>query len=70
MLRLVGMVARLSDRLPNLKKRKDRLASYGHSQDVDFVIHSVPPVELVSFVEADYHGVACNKLCPEFCPFS
>ena len=51
-------------------KCADYLASYGHSQALDFVIHFVPPVDLVSFVEADYHGVACNKLCPEFCPFS
>ena len=46
-------------------KCADRLANSGHAQDLEFIIHSAPPVDLVSFVEANYHGVSCNRLCPE-----
>ena len=46
-------------------KSADRLANSGHAQDLEFIIHSAPPVDLVSFVEANYHGVSCNKLCPK-----
>ena len=44
------------------------LANSGHSQALDFVILSAPPVELSSCVEADCIGVSCNRLCPEFSP--
>lgn len=47
-------------------KCADHLAKSGHSQVLDFIIHSAPPMELISFVEADCHGVSCNRLCPEF----
>ena len=46
----------------------DRLANSSHTQDLEFIIHFVPPMDLVSFVEADYHGVSCNRLCPELVP--
>ena len=49
-------------------KCADRLANSGHSQVLNFIIHSAPPVELTSFVEADCNGVSCNRLCPEFLP--
>ena len=49
-------------------KCADCLANSGHSQVLNFIIHSAPPVELTSFVEADCNGVSCNRLCPEFLP--
>nr|POE53032.1 putative ribonuclease h protein [Quercus suber] len=49
-------------------KCADRLANSGYTQDLEFIMHSVPPVDLVSFVEADYHGVPCNRLGPELVP--
>ena len=46
----------------------DRLANSSHSQGLDFIIHSVPLEDLISFVEADRNGLSCNRLCPEFAP--
>ena len=46
----------------------DRLANFGHSQVLDFIIHSVSPVDFSSSVEADRNGVSCNKLCLVFFP--
>ena len=40
----------------------DWLANSGHSQSVDFILHSVPPVSLIPSIEADCHGVWCNRL--------
>ena len=45
-------------------KSADRLAFFGLSQLPDFVFHSTPPMDLVSFVTDDCLGVACNRLCP------
>ena len=45
-------------------KCADRLANSGHSQASEFIIYSVPPVELVSLVEADIHSESCNRRCP------
>ena len=45
-------------------KCADRLANSGHSQASEFCIYSVPPVDLVSFVEADFHGESCSRRCP------
>ena len=47
-------------------KCADWLANSGHSQSLDFIIHSVPPMSLIPSVEADCHGTWCNRLCPEF----
>ena len=49
-------------------KCADRLANSSHSQVSKFIIHSVPPMELVSLVEADIHGVSYNRLCPGLVP--
>ena len=57
---------RISHIFREANKCADRFANSGHAQDLEFIIHSTPPVDLVSFVEADYHGVSCNKLCPKF----
>ena len=46
----------------------DRLANSSQSQVSEFIIHSIPPVELVTLVEADIHGVSCNRLCPGLVP--
>lgn len=48
-------------------KCANRLANFAHSQDLEFITHSVPPVDLISFVEADCIGIPCNTHCPEFC---
>ena len=42
----------------------DWLANLGRLQDVDFVLHSSPPVDLVSFVMADCQGVFSKRLGP------
>ena len=31
----------------------------------DFIVHSVPPVNLIPTVEADCNGSWCNRFCPE-----
>lgn len=43
----------------------DRLANLGLSQDMKFVIHYCPPVDLIPLVEADCRGMVVNKLCPD-----
>ena len=45
-------------------KCANRLANFGHSQASKFFIYSIPPVDLVSLVEADIHGESCNRRCP------
>ena len=42
----------------------DRLARLGCSQSLDFSLYSSPPVDLISFVEADCLGVFSDRLCP------
>ena len=44
-------------------KCADRLANSAHSQASEFCIFSVPPLDLVSLVEADIHGDSCSRLC-------
>ena len=43
----------------------DCLASLGPNLEYDFVLFSSPPVDLISILEADYHGMCFNKPCPE-----
>ena len=43
----------------------DCLASLGPNLEYDFVSFSSPPVDLISILEADYHGMCFNKPCPE-----
>ena len=42
----------------------DRLARLGCSQSLDFTLYSSPPVDLISFVEADCLGVFSDRLYP------
>ncbi|KAK9994127.1 hypothetical protein SO802_023830 [Lithocarpus litseifolius] len=42
----------------------DHLAKLGCSMDVDFAVFSSPPVDIISFVEADWRGLYVNRLCP------
>ncbi|KAL4621362.1 hypothetical protein ACB092_06G222000 [Castanea dentata] len=48
----------------------DCLANLGLCQSLDFIVHSNPPLELISLVEADSMGSCCNRLCPVFPSFS
>ena len=41
------------------------LANSGHSQSLDFIVHSVPPASLIPSIEVDCHGTWCNRLCLE-----
>ena len=43
----------------------DWLANFGHSQSLDFILFSAPPVSLLPSVEADRSGRWCNRLCPD-----
>lgn len=43
-------------------KCADRLANLGLYQYVDFIVHSIPPVELIPLVEADSLGSCCSRL--------
>ena len=42
----------------------DSLANIGCSQAMDFIVYSSPPMDVLSFVEADSHGLCTNKICP------
>ena len=44
-------------------KCADSLAYLGLYQSVDFIVHSIPLVELIPLVEADSLGSCCNRLC-------
>ena len=43
----------------------DCLASLGPNLEYDFVSFSSPPVDLISILEADYHGMCFNRPCPQ-----
>lgn len=47
----------------------NRLANYGRLQDVDFVIYSNMPVDLLSFVEVNCQGMYSNRICPDALSF-
>jgi len=42
----------------------NHLAKLGSSMEIDFVIFSSPPVDIVSVVEADCRGLVVNRMCP------
>ena len=43
----------------------DQLAKLGTSLEVDFAVFSCPPVDILSYFEADRHGQVVRRLCSE-----
>ena len=43
----------------------DHLAKLGCSMDVDFVVFSCPPVDILSIFESGCRGLYVNRLCLE-----
>ena len=43
----------------------DKLANLGLNLDADFTLFSCPPMDLFSCLEADSHGLYCNRFCFE-----
>ena len=46
-------------------KSVDWLANFGLKLDSDFELFVGPPVDLISVLEVDSHGLYCNRQCTE-----